>query len=919
MPSYLSTRSGAGVAEYRCARGATRQRMTAIAFAATCLACGIPATALAQSAADASAAPVPPSEPAAAAAPQKIQEVVVTGSSIRGVGAVGSPALSLGRDAIAASGATNSSDIARTLPQVISLGADESRLSGAQDASANTTRTSGINLRGIGNEATLLLVNGRRVAASGVVKSLSDPNQIPAAAIQRMEVVLDGASAIYGSDAVAGVVNIITRSNTDTAETSVRYGHADGMNHKIFSQTFGKTWDEGSVFVAYEHNDRGSLSASARPFFSNDLRRYGGTDQRSTQSAPGNVLIGTTIYPIPAGQNGVNLTPAQLVAGTGNRFDAGAFGDYLPSQKRDTVYGNAFHRFNDRLEVFYEGLYSERDYNQVVAPVGSNLTVPSTSPYFVRPAGAPPATSQTVAYRFLFDDVDLNLGGTEKNTLNTVGLTYSFDNGWQANSSLTYGRTKGFVHRVGLINTRALGVAIADGSLNPFSAVAGSNPGFPGVVAYREQNAINTEAAFAVKLDGPLFTIAGGDVRLAVGTEARHVEFEQGLLQNVTTPTPTPAFSELQNSRQVKSVYSELFVPLIGSANATPWARRLELSLAARYERYSDFGSTTNPKVGVRWAVNDKFSLNTTYGTSFRAPSLVDNLGSLSSLSLTNIFVQNFTDPTAPGGVRRGILVNGGNPDLKPEEAKTWSFGLDIKPVRGWNLTASYYKINYTDRIDVVPGAVLAEEALFATYIQRNPSAATVNALYASPNLQSPPEAPGNIGVIVDGRRSNLGSLRQQGLDLDSRYTFNNAYGNWLVGFNVAKILKLERSNVPGRPFVDAVDTLGNPISLRMRANLGWKTGNWSASVFANYTGDYTNTALVPNTRVPSQTTTDLTVSYAFDKGARYGLGGVIVSANALNVFDRQPPVVINGQSAWDSQIASAVGRFVSLSLTKKW
>ncbi|WP_395399849.1 TonB-dependent receptor plug domain-containing protein [Pseudoduganella sp. UC29_106] len=270
-----------------------------MAFAVFCLASGITAPAFAQSAAD-----TPPASGA-----EKLQQVVVTGSSIRGVGAVGSPSLNLNRDAIAASGATNSSEIARTLPQVITLGADESRLSGAQDAGANTTRTSGINLRGIGNEATLLLVNGRRVAASGVVKSLADPNQIPAAAIQRMEVVLDGASAIYGSDAVAGVVNIITRSNVDTAETTLRYGKADGMNQKIFSQTFGKKWDEGSAFVAFEHNDRSNLSAAARPFFSNDLRPYGGTDQRSTQAAPGNVLIGSTIYAIPANQNGIGLTP----------------------------------------------------------------------------------------------------------------------------------------------------------------------------------------------------------------------------------------------------------------------------------------------------------------------------------------------------------------------------------------------------------------------------------------------------------------------------------------------------------------------------------------------------------------------------------------------------------------------------------
>lgn len=908
MPSNHTHQRVGPVFGQPCGRGRAPQRMTAVAFAAACLAAGVAGGAHAQE--------VP--EPAAAA-PQKVQEIVVTGTSIRGVGAVGSPKLSLNRDTIIASGASTSSEIARTLPQVVNLGADESRLGGAQDGAANTTRTSGINLRGIGNEATLLLVNGRRLAASGVIKSLSDPNQIPAAAIQRMEVVLDGASAIYGSDAVAGVVNIITRSNVDGAESTLRYGWADGMNQKVFSQTFGKTWDQGSAFVAYEHNDRSSLAANARPFFSNDLRPYGGTDQRSTQAMPGNVLIGTNVYAVPGGQNGTALTPSQLVAGQGNRYDAGLEGDFLPSQKRDTVYGNLHHQINDRLELYYEGLYSKRDYNQVVAPFGANLNIPATSPYYVRPAGAPAGTSETVAYRFLFDDKDRNLGGTEKNSLNVVGLTYGLDGGWELNSALAYGRSNGFVHRVGLINNVRLAAEIAKGSLNPFSATAGSNPGYASLVAYRNQSAVNSDGTFSVKVDGPLGKIGGGAVRLAVGSELRRVTFEQELDQNVTTPTPATQHSQLNNSRNVKSLYSELFVPFIGAANAIPYAKRLELSLAARYERYSDFGSTTNPKVGLRWAPADTVSLNATYGTSFRAPSLVDNLGSVTSLSLTNIFVQNITDPSAPGGVRRGLFINGGNPDLKPEKAKTWSFGVDLKPVRNLNLAANYYKIDYTNRIDVVPGDVLAQDNLFGGYIVRNPSAALVNSYFASPNLQSPVEAAQNIQVIVDGRRSNLGILKQQGIDLDSRYTFNSAVGDWALGFNVAKILKLTRAGAPGLPFVDVLDTFGNPVSLRMRASAGFKTGNWSANLFANYVGGYANTAVKPRVDVASMTTIDASLSYAFEKDARYGLGGVVFNASAQNLLDRAPPIVINGTSSWDSQNASAIGRFVSVSLTKNW
>src|SRR4051812_35805328 len=200
-----------------------------------------------------------------AAAPA-VEEIVVTGTSIRGVASAGSPSIALDHEAFVESGLATSSDLARSLPQVINLGADESRLGGAQDGAANTTRVSGINLRGIGNEATLLLINGRRLAPAGVIKSLYDPNVIPASAVERMEVVVDGASAIYGSDAVAGVVNIITRKDFSGAESFLRYGSADGTDQIVASQNFGLTWDGGSVFAAVEHFERDRLAGSDRDF-----------------------------------------------------------------------------------------------------------------------------------------------------------------------------------------------------------------------------------------------------------------------------------------------------------------------------------------------------------------------------------------------------------------------------------------------------------------------------------------------------------------------------------------------------------------------------------------------------------------------------------------------------------------------------
>src|SRR5689334_4629918 len=300
-----------------------------------------------------------------------LQEVVVTGTSIRGVASPGSPTVSLSREDFAASGLASSSDLARALPQVLNLGADESRLGGAQDGAANTTRISAINLRGIGNEATLLLIDGRRLAPAGVLKSLYDPNVSPTSAVERIEVVVDAASAIYGSDAVAGVVNVITRKNFRGAETMLRYGTADGTNQKMASQNLGYTWDSGAIFAAIEHTERGNLPGADRDFASTDRRARGGSDARSSLASPGNILAGTTRYPLPA-TNGIGLTPGQLTAGSANLFDDGSFADLLPDQKRDSVFLNAHQGFG-RFDAWYQGWYSRHKFTERVAPASGQL------------------------------------------------------------------------------------------------------------------------------------------------------------------------------------------------------------------------------------------------------------------------------------------------------------------------------------------------------------------------------------------------------------------------------------------------------------------------------------------------------------------------------------------------------------------
>jgi iron complex outermembrane receptor protein len=866
-----------------------------------------------------------------AAAPV-VEEVVVTGTSIRGVASAGSPSIALNHEAFVETGVATSSDLARALPQVINLGADESRLGGAQDGAANTTRVSGINLRGVGNEATLLLINGRRLAPAGVIKSLYDPNVIPAAAVERMEVVVDGASAIYGSDAVAGVVNIITRRDFSGAETFVRYGSGDGTDQIVASQNFGLTWDGGSLFAAFEHYARDRLAAADRDFATSDRRARGGSDARSTLASSGNIVDGTTRYALPGG-DGVGLTPGDLTAGAPNRYDDVAAADLLPKQERNTFFVDARHQFGE-WDLWYQGWFSDRDFDERVAPASGQLRVPNTNPWFVAPAELGSPESVNVEYRFLNEDANPELTGDEKAYQNAVGFGVDLGVEWRLEGYANFSKSNGFQRRGAITNGAALSAALRSSdpatAFNPFgdgSFNVTNNPALVDVIiANRDTDATSETQDFSVKADGPLFDLPAGSVRLAVGVEHHENTFEQTLTATNVLASGAATVKNIENERDNLATFAELYVPIVGSEQGVSGVHSLALSLAGRYEDYSDFGETTNPKVGLTWQPVETVTLRGTYGTSFRAPSLVDT-----SEQIHNIFIQNLTDPTAAGGVTRGIFHNGGRATLKAEEATTWSTGLDWAPsgaLDGFTASLTYYDIDYTDRIDVVPNNALTQPVVYSPYIIRRPAAsdaaataafdALVAEFFANPDLQSPVEPVANINAIIDGRRANLGSMEQTGLDVNLAYAFTTATaGDWRIGLDAAKILDLTRATAPGLPFVDVLDRFGNPVDLRARASLNWRFGGLSANLYYNYTDEYLNTAITPNVTVDSYHTIDLALIYDFAGSGVWD--GLSVALSGQDITDEDPPVVLNGVVSWDNQVVSPLGRFISMSVTKRW
>ena len=244
-----------------------------------------------------------------------LDEVVVTGSRIRGVAPVGSPVVSLDRSAIEESGAATTSELIRDLPQVVGLGASETA-SAAQNGAANVTRGVSINLRGIGSNATLVLFGGRRMPPAGTQGQITDISVISGIALERVELVADGGSAIYGSDAVTGVLNLIPRRNFTGAEFALRFGAADGYTDWTLSQLLGTNCDGGHAMLAIERNQHSRCAALNATSTPRTCARAAASDFRSQQCTPGNILVGTVPYAIPQGSIGTGLTRFAVQAPT---------------------------------------------------------------------------------------------------------------------------------------------------------------------------------------------------------------------------------------------------------------------------------------------------------------------------------------------------------------------------------------------------------------------------------------------------------------------------------------------------------------------------------------------------------------------------------------------------------------------------
>lgn len=877
---------------------------------------------------------------AADAAPTTVEEVRVTGSNLRGT-TPASPLVLLTRADLERSGQTTVAEALRALPANFPGGPSEGGVaSGADRSGRNTGYGTALNLRGLGPNATLVLVNGRRLAGSGLFGDFADLSGIPTAAVQRVEVLLDGASAVYGSDAVGGVVNLILRRDYDGAETRVSAGVATAgePGQAQVSQAFGRRWDGGGFVFAYELQYREALASADRRFARDaDLRPLGGSDQRSLSGFPGNILLPapvtralTAAYAVPAGQPGVGLQPQDLLAGVVNRSNQRAGVDILPRTVVNALYLAFDQDLAGRLRVSGDARYSIRRFRTAIAPPISTFTVTQANPFFVSPVGA---TSQAMSYSFVGDLPNPVSQGTAESLGLTLGAEAGLGRGWEAEGYLAFAqaidesRAGGAVHNLFLLE--ALGgpdrpdtayLAARDGYFNPFVGVPGANS--PAALAHlasaftrtRTRNRVTTAS---LQADGPLFRLPGGDLQLALGVQARREALLQDAANFFATPTPV-AGTGADVARWVTAGYAELRAPLVGEDNARAGLRRLDLSLAGRIEDYEGTGTSFNPKAGLVWSPAEDLRLRATYGRSFRAPALRETFDA-----------PRYVPTTFPEGAARvqALLLGGGNAGLDPERAETWTVGFDWTPDRwpGLALSVSAYDIRFEDRIDrpvqanLVNALVDPSLAAFVTRISpaTNPADRALIQGYLDSGFvtggtgPAPAEA---FQVIVDNRYVNTASLRVRGIDVSGRYGFDLGGDRVALAAQASYVLDFDQQVTPTSAPVERAGVLNFPVRFRGRATADWTRGSVTLGAAANYTGRYRDLA---GQRIGDQLTFDLQARWTPEGGA---LEGTEVLLNLRNLFDKAPPFYDNPQgTAYDGALGDPIGRFVSLQITKAW
>jgi iron complex outermembrane recepter protein len=854
-----------------------------------------------------------------------LEEIIVTGTHIRGTPPAGSPLIVIDRKDIERSGRSRVQDVLEVLPQNFAGSAGERFQT--DNKAANNTRGQAVDLRGLGASSTLVLINGRRQPSGGLEGAFVDISSIPTVAIDRIEVLPDGASALYGADAIGGVVNFILRKRYDGLETAARYGSTTGGSDELQASVVGgMSWDSGNFILGYQYLDREALMA-ADTFYgarNNDFRGLGGSDFRTAGGNPGTIVDPLTFLPayaIPRGQGGTALAVDDLIAGQNYQDDVTGY-TVLPEQRQHSAFLALTQSLSDAATFSLEGRFGKRDMTYSGLDDLRYAFVPQTNPYYLNPFGG--TDPVVVAYNFGRD-----LGGTAMQVSDThtysvtAGVDARLAAGWSLDVAAAFGEEENEWQFSNTTEFDRLNMCLSG---LPDSGCPGAPLNLFGDNVHNDPVTINfirdgalgrslsTIRSLSAVADGPAWQLPKGTLKVAIGADYRNERLHADrsiLLPYSGEILPDPSFTVGKFDRDVSAVFGEIAIPVLGPDPSG--AGRLEVSLAARYEDYSDFGSTTNPKIGISFVPLDGVTLRASWGTSFRAPRF-NELSPTSNPSAVFLF-PGLPDPQSPTGESNVLYIGGTDPDLHPETADVWTAGFDLMPrgLENFKLSATYFSIDYEDKIQVGGEGIttLLLEDLWAEIITRDPTPEQVAALCARSDFFGDCSLP--VSAIIDGRLRNLGGVRVRGIDLSVSYRIPLPLGSLDLRLAGTDTLTYERAVSKAAPFVSALDTVNNPLALRLRGSVGWRFNGWSIDAFVNHAGSYQDPAF--NRSVDSYTTVDLALGY---RAAVGWLSGTRVALSAINAFDEEPPFV-NQIGGFDASNASQQGRVLSVEIAKAW
>lgn len=736
-----------------------------------------------------------------------LSSVAVTGTRIRG-GSTPSPVITIGAERIREEGFTDLGEVIRSISQNFNGGQNPGVVTGATGGGSNNqniTGGSGANLRGLGQDATLTLLNGHRLSYGGYVQAV-DISSIPVEAVEHVEVVPDGASAVYGSDAVGGVVNVILKRDFDGITVGTRYGVATdgGLITREYSATAGSNWATGGLIATWKKAENG-------PVYS-DQRGYTRSMYRPSTLWPKNDLRSGLL--------------------------------------------SLHQAFGDAVELRLDLLTSERGL----------LTYSSYS---------------SIYYRYF---------PTTKSNFVAPSLKVGLPNDWTLTLSAALGKDKTSYYQQTINGATS---AVSSTSVGAYS---------------------NKSLTYELGGEGRLFALPGGDVRLAIGAGYRYNDFLYASISGNVT--------QAEGDERSRFAYAELNLPLVAPGQGVCGVERLSLTGAVRTEDYRAYGRVTTPKLGVVYSPTVDFTLKTSWGKSFKAPTLMQRYWIQSAYYHT---------PATFGGTgypadATVVYQSGGNADLRPERARTLSASVAFHPeaIPGMESELTWFDIDYSERIvqPVANASQAMSSSIYSEFLDYDPAEATLAEVLANSsnfyNYTDVAYDASRVVAIVDNRYINAARQRVRGIDLSGTYRFDLGAGRMAVRGSVSW-LDSEQATTSTSGYSDISGVLFYPAKLNARLGAVWSNGGFTASAFGNYKSGVENTT--NHTEGASFITFDGTLRY--DTGERHDvLANMVFEFSAQNLLNRAPPlhtVTALSNAPYDSTNYSAVGRFLSLSVSKHW